>query len=461
MTPCTPSRIARSGPLGTLAVLVALVAFTLFGSTPILAEGAGPVLGADGSVLRLLTGLYGELVAGDVVAPDLPVLVLESTASDGAVERHLVPGTGSADIESSPSLVFDESSQRVWLLWEQLVNGIHPVLQLTSYDGEIFSEGIQLNAGIFAEKGSPQLLVTREDSGVVDRTVLHVTWWQGRPGEVSRKLYAPIVLVNGERGESIPVFDLSAFVAVPLDPPGPVSPADADLLTLRRGAHSLSTLVGFLEPETRRLVQLELELVPRQLSAFAEKARIEIVIIGNRLRSRGGLAEEVRRRLVDLDDSLHLASRIYLAERVAMLIESSPEGDVESEEGLLAMAEKARIEIVIIGSGIDTHGIDGSHEAFFVDIDGDIELGGIPQHLLEVSPLAEFAAPDIPTEAVSSRLFLSESGREALVAWEQGERVFYRETREGAWSEVTFFEKSLELDTGAIYQMLEERIDGR
>lgn len=456
------SESSKRGFVEVFAILGMLLALTMLGALPVAAEGAGPVLGADGVVLRLLTGPYGELIAGDEVAPDHPVLVLESASSEGTIERYLVPGTGSADVESSPTLVFDEGSHRTWLLWEQLVNGIHPLLQLISFDGTTFSEGIQLNAGIFTDKGSPQLLVTREDSGLaIDRTVLHVTWWQGSASGASRKLYAPIVLVNGERGESIPVFDLSVFVAAPVEPPEPISPADADLLTLRRGSHSLSTLVGFLEPETQRLALLELELVPRQLSAFAEKARLEIVIIGHRARSRQDLADEVRQRLVDLDESLHLSSRIYLAERVAMLIEDSPGGEVESEEGLLAMAEKARLEIVIIGSGIDTHGIDGSHESFFVDIDGDFEVGGAPQHLLEVSHLADFAAPGIPIEAVSSRFLLSESGTEALVAWELEERVFYRETRDGVWSETTFFEKSVELDSAAIYGMLQERISGR
>ena len=437
---------------------------------PVAAEGAGPVLGADGTILRVLEGTYGELFdAPQNPHADNSVLALETVFSDGSTVRHLVPGTGSSNSESSPSLVFDESSQRSWLLWEQRVNGIHPLLQLTSFDGEQFSELIQLNAGVFTEKGSPQLLVTRESGSQeeeaegaepLDRTVLHVTWWQAVPGAVSRKLYAPIVLENGVRGESIPVFDLSAFFAPGEGELDPLPASVGDLLTIRRGVHNLSTLVGFLDPRSGRLVSLELELVPRQLSIFAEKARLEIVIIGNRVRSRQGLANEVRDRLVDLDDSLHLASRIYLAERVAMLIEATEDDPTESEENLVSMAEKARLEIVIIGSGIDTHGIDGSHQAFFLDIDGDLEEG-TPTHLLEAWAQASFPAPPVPEEATRSRLFLSASGEEALVAWEIGNRIVYRETFDGQWSDASFFQKSLELDAAAIYRMLSERIDGR
>ena len=77
------------------------------------------VLGADGAVYGVEAGAYGDLFPdGSQAGPEQPVLALRVTLADGSRQVHLVPGTGDGDVEGSPSLIVEEATGTVYLLWE-------------------------------------------------------------------------------------------------------------------------------------------------------------------------------------------------------------------------------------------------------------------------------------------------------------------------------------------------------
>ena len=457
------------------------LALTMFVGVGSAMADSGPVLGAEGTMIRLLDGDYGEFFPeGKALPDDHPILVLETTATDGTIKRFIVPGTESRDPESSATLVLEESTQEVYLLWEQLFNGIHPFLRLISFDGENFSEPIEIVSGAFARKGSPKLLVTRHEarrgasvgdsedavSGprTLEHTILHVTWWQEDTVGVSGKRYAPIVIENGRFEGPAPVVDLGLF-APPGDILDPVAPGLENLLSMHYGVDHRSGVIGFLDPGSHRVIGLRFEMISSALVDFADKARLEIVIVGHRARSRVDMAEELRKNLVQLGTGLHRATRAFLADAVADMVLEQEDDPLGSEESLANTADKARLEIVVIGSGIDEDGLEGTEgEKFFLDIGLDPDQGNSKHGvLLEVERIADLPVPALGFERDIHRakLFLGDSGKNAVVAWDAGERIYYREmTASGEWSEDAWFDLSETLTREVIYGMFDARVNG-
>ncbi len=420
------------------------------------------VLGNDGTLYRLLNGTYGELF-GDPESAEaaFPVLALEINSPGGESERHLVPETGTRDREASPLLVLEESSQVLYLLWEELFNGIHPSLQLTRFDGETWSPVVEIASGPFSRKGSPQLEVTRELSvSGVDRSIAHLTWWQGGTASASRKYYAPIVLAGGVEQGNTPIFDLGEFFASDEARDGVVPEALGDLLVVQPGGSARSVVAGFLDPRSQRIRTLRSEMVPGVLTNFSDKARLEIVITGQRLNTKQALAEEMRHRLSVIGaGDFHPASLVYMVDGVADYI-TQWSGDLKAPGELESLAEKARLEIVITGTTIDANGLPAEADAYLLDVGA---LTGVPGDgsVIKISRGGSWALPEFDDTLTEARLFVSASGRQALLAW-QGEkyanRVTYRTTQDDGWSDSSYVEVRPDLDLETIYRLLAQQM---
>ncbi len=426
-----------------------------------------PVLGNDGTIFRLLKGSYGELFADSEAAnADHPVLVLEITDATGAVARHLVPGTETRDREVSPVLLLEESSQVLYLLWEEIFNGIHPLLQLTSFDGDAWAPVVDISSGPFSRKGSPRLEVTRDGGGAMassdalaERTIAHLTWWQGGTAEASHKFYAPIVLSGQSEETATPVFDLATFFALGEDASGHLDPVFADLLTIQPGPESRSTVIAFLDSRTHQIRVLRNEMIPSILTAFSDKARLEIVITGQRIHSKQALADEMRHQLTTIGEGLHPASLAYMVESVAAFIEGW-HGDLNRTGELELMAEKARLEIVITGSTIDANGLPANADAYLMEV-GQLADGSGRPTLLKISRGGAWTLPEINDRLTDARLFVAGSGRQVLLAWE-GEtvenRVYYRLSSDGGWGDASYLDIRPDLDRDTVYRLLAEQV---
>lgn len=454
--------------MNRLRLLIALLTCSLV-AVPMLASSSGqqdPILGTDGTVFRLLQGQYSDLFpAGAETALDSPVLALELTDANGKMERYLVPGTETRDREASPALMLEETTQVAYLLWEELFNGIHPLLQLTSFDGESWSPVVEIASGPFSRKGSPRLEVTRDSAvlssaeGFGDRTIAHLTWWQGGTSGASKKFYTPIALTGGVEQGTTPVFELSSFFANGEEAVGGVPSAMSDLLVIEPGDDSRSTVLAFLDARTHQIRTLRSEMIPNVLSSFADKARLEIVIIGRRFQDKGAIAEATRQRLTEIGGAFHPASLAYMVESVANYIESW-EGNLTDADELEFMAGKARLEIVIIGSTIDANGLPADAEAYLLEV-GQAAQGQARPGLLKLSRGGEWALPVIDDVVTSADLFVSESGRQVLLAWEgerHPERVYYRLSGEDGWDDASYLSIREDLDRATVYRLLAEQI---
>lgn len=425
-----------------------------------------PVLGHDGTIFRLLKGNFGELF-GDPEAANAehPVLALEITDATGAVALHLVPGTETRDREASPVLLLEEASQVLYLLWEELFNGIHPSLQLTSFDGEVWAPVVDISSGPFSRKGSPRLEVTRDGGGVMaisdamaERTIAHLTWWQGGTVEASNKFYSPIVLSGRSEETATPVFDLAGFFARGEDASDHLDPVFADLLTIEPGPDSRSTVIAFLDSRTHQIRILRNEMIPHALTAFSDKARLEIVITGHRVHAKQALANEMRQQLTTVGEGLHPASLAYMVERVANFIEAW-EGDLSRTDELELMADKARLEIVITGSTIDANGLPANADAYILEVGQLAEGAGRPS-LLKISHGGAWSLPEIDDRLTDAKLFVAGSGRQVLLAWEGSveNRVYYRLSNDGGWSDASYLDIRPDLDRDTVYRLLAEQV---
>ncbi len=431
--------------------LAALAAWCVL-ATPSAAQERQLALDSGGKVYRLVEGAYGELFGDGAAADaDSPVLALDVISAAGTAERWLVPGTETRDPDASSTLVYEDATQRVYLLWQTYYSGLHPFFHLVSFDGAAWSEVIQIGGALFTERGSPQLTITRDaggGEGEEDRTILHLAWWERVPG-TSRKLYALILIEGGSYVGTPPLIDLASFPSVG-DEPLPSVVGLENAIAMRRGKNDQTVVLGFLNPDTHRLVTLEAELLPRALSDLADEVRAHIVLIGREIRVPGELADSVRERMREVGTSFHEATLSYLADRVAEIVRSLP-GD-GSPESVAAIADEVRAHIVLIGREIRVGGLMDFSESEILTL-GPSASGR--HHYLSASVVSDRPAPEVGGPA---ELLLSESGRNVIVTWEEEGRVYYRESQGEEWSEAGEIELSEDLDRDAVYRMLEERV---
>jgi hypothetical protein len=423
------------------------------------------VIGKDDTISELVSGTYGELFPeGTEARRENPVLALDIVSADGSRERLLVPSTESADIESSGVLVYERAADRVYVFWETVINGIHPALYLTSFDGGQWGQLIDFVGAPFARKKSLELVVSRS-SGVslVDEqrqilTLLHVFWAEERPA-TSEKRYAPILLINGEYSGSTPVYNLGELAAPGFADDGtPVSAGIADALQAQVGTNSRTSVVGFLDAATHRLSTLEIKLLQPTVTILGDKIRAEIIGLGSRVEIPGDVAPVVSALLQEMGGGFHRSVLLYMIEQINGLIaaeevKSMTTGDLE------LLADKIRAEIIGLGSRIGAGGLAEGEGFELVELLPSAD-GAAPGYLVKVTPVSSRVAPEVGGEAT---MWLSESGRHVLVTWEDERAIYYRESLddEDGWSEVGILELGNGLGRDDIYRTLAERVRTR
>ncbi len=435
------------------------------------AQQTPSVLGQDGTVFRLYQGLYGDLFGDGAEADvDSPVLALDVLRGDGSSERWLVPGTETSDLESSASMVFEDKSGIVYLVWQTEFNGLHPLLQLTSFDGAGWSEQIGITSNVFANKGALQLVVQRETDEIpVDgaasrrnRTTLHLTWWE-EAADVSRKRHALIILEEGRYLGWAPILELGDYVltddllvdddAVDETAAPPAVPGLENAVRLQPGRSHRMVVAGFVNPHTHRLVTLEIEALSQVLSNVAEQVRAGIVVIGLRAETRSELAEMARSEVLARGTTLHEAARHYLADQAAAIVDEAE--DELTSAGITAIGDQVRAGIVVIGSRIGDGGLADDRSSEIIEVGPTATDSDGPYHYYRISAVSDREAPEVGGPAA---LMLSESGHKVIVTWEDADAVHYRESSGDGWSETRTIELTKDLDRETVYRMLQERV---
>lgn len=441
-----------------LFLALSIVTALTFAASPLAALTSGnQVVGAQGAVLRILSGSYGELFPGGTeLAAENRVLALDVTRSSGN-QRLLVPGTEEVFEEFSPTLVHDSRAEVTWLLWEGIHNGIHPLLYLRSWDASGWGEQIELSGSPFSRKGHPQLVVTRDrsvetladgTSAEVERAILHVFWWEEQASE-QRKRYAPLVLEGGRFLGAHPVRDLSD-----LFPPDAAVPALAtfgDLLKIQPGSSASSVIAGFVEQDASRVVALQIEVVPRALSRLAEDV-VDFVKAQNAGLPLDQLAALVRDRIAATGTAIHPATLDYVKQSVASLIAGMDAA--QASQGMESIGLKAGMHILIIGQRSVANEPDPD-EVLTVS-----RFGGVrPWHHLRLSKVASRPFPG--DTGAGAQLFLSRNGHEACLAWQVETKIVYRESSGDGWADPQEIALSESLDAATAMAILAQRTADR
>ena len=435
-------------------------------------------LGADGEVYRVRTGAYGELFAGTPgFAPANaanPVLALEIAKPGTAPVRHLVPLSAGSETELSPSLIYEEASNTVFLVWESR-HAYRSVVKLAGFDGTHWVEPPApepATSNSLSPKTPPQLAVTRDvyvdpvaDDGPVlrHRTVVHLLWGE-ETDTTLQTFYVPMVFEDGVYSGAIPIL-LNEFDSD--GPPATAFEVPANLLaapTLAAGRDGRTVVAAFVSPASRRLITLEIDVLPRELVNLAGGARSQIIDIGAKLSYPANLrqlADRMRLQLVQGASAFQPEVATTLADQLHAYILTNGRN-----QGLENLAGGARSQIIDIGAKLSGRGLRPidrltRNAEIPVSSAGAAVVTGdaTSDHVIQIRVVSDRPAPRVGTGPIS--LFVSRSGQEVLIAWPDQGKLTYRESRDNGWLDPRSLTVSESLGLPQAYRMLEQRIADR
>jgi len=379
----------------------------------------------------------------------------------GRTERLLVPGTENLSAESPAALHYDRQSHTTFVLWQGLINGLHPFLHLAGYNGQAWSEPLDITGNVFADKGSAELVILTEPElnkesqlleSATNRAVIYVAWQEVTPVETQNYL-VPIILQNGVYLGWHESFRLSSLVPNDPETRGSLSRPDAgleNLLRIQPSTKDQAVLLGFTDPDTGRVVTLEIEVLPQALSVLAARVETLILQYAQNSKSLKEIADKLRVSILQYNQDFHRSTLDYLADQIeALLLEHSSIAAAVAP----GMLEKFGLHITHIGSRVRAKGLIGPEVTEIIKM-GQTRAGGGPFHHLKVSIVANREGPLVGGPAV---LFLSSTGLEALVAWEEEEGIAFRETEGADWGERQMVGLSGDLTKQEVYRILADR----
>lgn len=438
---------------------------------------AGPArdvsVGGDGELYVVREGAYGELFPEQGLAdPGNSALALDVTRPDASSERFLVPETETAYVDDSASILFEDESETLYLLWQTKINVIHSRLNLIGFREGEWTEPIEISGNPFGWKSSPQLAVTRDTFRTDEpdgsprtwqRTVVHLIWWEEGAGFEPLVYYSPVVLLDGVYTGWNPVLRLDELeVAAEVDVFSMLNHPLARVPRIESGRNGQSVAIGFVHPQTGALATVTAEILPGEFGFIADRVRHQIIEIGRESQpdQPGSLAEKVRHQIIEIGNRLGLHPSVpsYAAQLAGSEIEGAAAG-----EDPVSLADKVRHQIIEIGARMTDRGYDRGRTTRKLQVleTQNAEADGVPPPNLIRLILAS-ARPAPATGDGENAMFLSKDGREVVVSWqEEGGGVYYRESRGEGWSGVRSLSLGDDLDRSRALQILEQRADER
>ena len=419
----------------------------------------GAVLGGEGELYRIEQGTYGELM-GRPGAPEAAnsVLVLRVQRTDRVDDRYLLPASVGPDVESAAALLYEETSDTLFVAWETLTN-VHSQIRMVGFSNGTWGEPIDVSDRRFSFKSDPRLAVTRDafegrdadgEPVTVRRTVLHVAWVEERAEGIA-VVYSPVILVDGvfEGTGPGPIFALTDLV----------TPAEEELLavplaelplppTVEAGSDDHSVVVGFVHPASGRLVAIDLTVLSGDVSALADRVRSHFIDLGSRYDTRdpeglAALAGGARSHFIDLGGRLDPDVRSFAAESLyQFVLEIGPEYDLDRPGDRRSLGDKARSHFIDLGGRLDRPGL--RHPTPIarprvLDLAGS---GAASSHQIALREVAGRRLEGLE-HGDGALVLLSGDGADALIAWRQAGQLRYQESRGEGWSDV----RAISLDT--------------
>ncbi len=440
---------------------------------------AATALGDEGNLYQILRGTRGDLFPKTAPADaGNPVLALDVIQPDGSHDRSLLPGTEGPEVEGTPSVVFEDTSGRLYAVWESKKSAKVSRLVLASFDADGWSDPIEISGDVSPLEDEPRILIGRDRFTMRDatgqtnsrsRTVIHVVWREGDTAG-SRLFYTPVILEAGQYLGWNPVValtDLESDDAEAASPPESAALLRAPVLVAGRDINS--AIVAFASPTTGRLITLEVRLLPGEIGFLADYFRGQIIDVGVMDRSDvEALAQRFRGQIIDIGARLNPGTVDVFADRASRalldLFDADPKVPVND------LGDKFRGQIIDIG--VRLLGGPGLQAApsKLVEVDPSANgQGGAPNvpsvtDLVHLQVMADRPAP--PLDGIPANIFVSEDGAQILVGWLSHGKVYYTESGEDtaaaaggeAWTPVKHLTLSERLGIPEAAAILEGRV---
>ena len=362
------------------------------------------------------------------------------------------------------------------MVWES--QAVNPILKLASYDGSKWSTPIEITGNPWSRKTSPQLAITRdshEENGqdgetiVRHRTMIHTIWEEEGKDDLYETFYTPVILEDGVYLGWNPVYKLSEF-----DPSqrqmGASSTGDAPVDLIRApmiqpGRDGRTVVIGFISTASRRLVTLEVDILPEQLAHLADATRSTIIDTGFNLENPGALTslvEKARATIFEVGTAFHNEILQAIAEQAEARIKGGG-------RDLVSLAGDTRSTIIDTGAKLSARGLRPIRAFSGIERLDEVHANGpnLPQdhpvsgHLIQFRSVSDRTAPQAPQTPGPVRMFLSASGQDILVTWAYADKVSYRMTRRDSWSELRDLKLSPAFTLEDAYGVLQQRVQNR
>lgn len=435
------NRFQRSLP----ALVAALILAGAF-AVPAGADGGlvvATALGADGRLVSLLRGTYGELAPnGSLAEASEPVLALRTTLPDGQQALHVIPATLDYEREEAAELVIEPRSGVAYVLWQSWRSEIHSRFRVAAFDGERWGETIEISSPsslwrilpVFAvtQDSYDDLSVAAEEDRKVHRTVLHVVWLEEGSDTAWQTLYAPLVLVDGEYLGHHPVLVLEDHVtsedgAATRDIPVPP--------VLRSRDADNSVVAAFVNQRTGDLNAIELKVAAGELSSLGDVVESEIVAFGEEAGGVGAseISDAVRLRLMEFEHQI----KPEILAQFGVTVEEHVREQLDKGSTAKAAGGAARVQLVDVGFRLTDGRLNrtgAGARVQLVDVGARSERPrGHHRHDARFSVTLRRSLPeDVPA---APELLVSSRGTKLILAWREDSRIRYRESvAGGGWS---------------------------
>lgn len=458
-------------------LLIPLISLVVASAALPAAQASGSaVLGNGGELFVARTGTFGELFPGrDSVPAARPVLTVDRIAPDQPTERLLVPGTGDAVTERSPTLLYEKSSQTLYVIWEGMRDPTVSALLLASLNDGGWSEPVEISGDISPLKGEPQVLISTDQLTVPghdgpverDRTLLHIVWWEESDG-FEETYFTPVVLDGGVYVGWNPVFRLNDLdTSEPLEGAGvPRSLLRSPRITVGGDLHA--AVIGFADGHSGRFSISETRLLPPELGAIADDIRSQIIEIGRSDAGSdlGSLYDKIRSQIIEIGHELnHGAVNHFANQCVAVTRDTLDQG---GDRPIDLLADEIRSQIIEIGARtlVDLEAASTAAPDRVIEIaprEDAPEGVAAATHLVRLRLVSARPAPAVPEGPVE--IYLSEDGQRALVSWTGEDSLYYTETAgadaEGSWTTPRRLALDEALGASQAEQVLRRRVSRR
>jgi hypothetical protein len=398
------------------------------------AGAAGPraaVYSANGVRYEAVTGRFDDLFptpdASSSLAGEAPALAIDVVHAGGATERLLVPRTDGEELEVQPTLIYEEATSTLFVLWLARGQNERSHLLFDSLQGDRWNDPLSVTREAMVIEAPPTVVLTREST---QRTVVHLAWAADGPGG-THSFYSPIVLFRGEYAGWNPIVDLGK-----LDPHGPASwPAPSAVYRaggVADGVDLRSVVLATANEATGHLLTARSRVLPMGLVSFSDEARNHLIGVGTTWRrTPRELADEVASHLDELDLEIHVGARAFLSRAArAFILENA--GVITSTEELAAALRRHLLEA---GASLLSQEFETAPQSC-----GLIEVGPDAAdqteraaHVLEICRIRDRPIPAIGGDEVA--IHASRDGGLVLLTWRADGALWFRLSDGVGWSE--------------------------